>query len=206
MSLTEAGKFAHQIVNGGPLVPSLGKVRRLLDQLVETFQRNGVLLLDQRYDPCLHQAVDRVVVGLRPDLPDLLLDDLRLGVARRRPQTLEQRIEARILLIRARHFGWSADDAQPCGRHQGKQPAGHLSLSFQLPSRAPLCAKARATPIPGPDHEAAPIDGRPGSSGRLEAGGRRPGAGQALRARHTTLKPARSRLPAPQLGELNRRP
>jgi hypothetical protein len=74
-----------------------------------------------RLDAALHQAIGHAVLGVDPDLPDLLLRRRRLGRARGRLQAGEKPFQAQVVLIRQRRC--HAADRHGDRPYQGDQPA-----------------------------------------------------------------------------------
>jgi hypothetical protein len=91
--------IAHQVVERRPLVPALGEVRLLRDDRIELLQRRSVPRRAHRLGAFGHQLVDRRIMGLEPDGPDLRLDLQRRHRIGRRLQGVEQGRQPRILLV-----------------------------------------------------------------------------------------------------------
>ena len=66
--------FAHEVIDGGSLVPAFSKLRRLLDYLIEGVKSQPQIMSAHRGDTTYQQVRDNRIIDLPPSLPDLLGD------------------------------------------------------------------------------------------------------------------------------------
>ena len=170
-------EVAHQIVQGGALVPALGEVGRLLDHPIEALEGDRGTGLRHRQHALLQQQVDLRVARLAPDPPDALLDRLGLAVARGALQPREQAVEPTVALVRLRPWP-GAPRPGPAPR----APPPHATSEASVPAAARLPPAAIYAPSRGrrQSHAATAVRARRRSAAPAA---RRQGRAAALHAR-----------------------
>ena len=123
-----ARELADQVVEGGALVPPLGKIRAHLDHRVEAGQRGFEGAVIHRGGAAGQNAVYFVVVRQAPEMPNLRFDAGHIGYGLGGLQIGEQTVEPGIVLRRHSHTphhkrNYQADKGEAAGHAPNERPA-----------------------------------------------------------------------------------